>query len=255
MRLKGKVAVVTGSAGGVGKACALALAKEGADVVINDINQEMVDKAVEEIKKFGVRCLGIVADVSNKEQVEYMVKKVIEEWGKIDILVNNAGGALHTRARFEEVTEEDWDKVMNVNLKGTFFCCKAVVPYMIKQGGGRIINMSALAGRWRASLAGVQYTSAKAGVGGLTRHLANELGPYGIYVNAVAPGITLSGPRVEGLWNAKSEEEKKQILDSIPLRRLGRPEDIANVVVFLASDEASYITGATIDVNGGRFMF
>lgn len=255
MRLKGRIAIVTGSARGVGKACAIALAKEGAKVAINDIDQEAIDKAVEEIKTLGRECIGIVADVSNEEQVKDMVEKVIDEWGRIDILVNNAGGALHTPARLEDVTEKDWDRVINVNLKGTFFCCKAVIPHMIKQDGGRIINMSALAGRWRASLAGVQYTSAKAGVGGLTRHLANEFGPYGIYVNAVAPTITLSGPRVEALWNTKSEEEKKKILSSIPLRRLGRPEDIANVVVFLASDEASFITGATIDVNGGRFMF
>lgn len=255
MRLKGKVAIVTGSAGGVGKACAMALAKEGVDVVINDVNQDAINKTVEEVKTLERRCTGIAADVSNKIQVESMIKKVIEEWVRIDILVNNAGGALHTPARFEDVTEKDWDKVMDVNLKGAFFCCKAVVPYMIRQGEGRIINISALAGRTAASLAGIQYTSAKAGLGGLTRHLAKEMGKYGIYVNAIAPGITLSGPRVEGLWNAKSEEEKKRVLVSIPLGRLGKPEDIANVVVFLASDEASYITGATIDVNGGRFMF
>lgn len=255
MRLKDKVAIVTGSAGGVGKACALALTKEGANVVVNDVDQEAINKTVEGIKALSRKCIGIVTDVSSKDQVESMVEKVIKEWGRIDILVNNAGGALHTAAHFEDVTEKDWDKVMNVNLKGAFFCCKAVIPQMIKQGGGRIINMSALAGRTTASLAGIQYTSAKAGLGGLTRHLAKEMGKYGIYVNSVAPGITINGPRVEGLWNAKSEEEKKRVLASIPLGRLGKPGDIANVVVFLASDEASYITGATIDVNGGRFMF
>jgi len=254
MRLKGKTAIVTGSAGGVGKACAVALAKEGANVVINDVNQKGIDKTVEEIKALGRKCMGIIADISDRAQVDSMVKKVIAQWVRIDILVNNAGGALHTAACFGDVTEKDWDKVMDVNLKGAFFCCKAVVPYMIRQGGGRIINISALAGRTAASLAGIQYTSAKAGLGGLTRHLAKEMGKYGIYVNAVAPGITLSGPRVEGLWNAKSEEQKKRVLASIPLGRLGKSEDIANVVVFLASDEASYITGTTIDVNGGRFM-
>lgn len=175
------------------------MAKEGANVVINDVNQEGIDKTVEEIKALGRKCMGIVADISDKAQVDSLAKKVIKEWGRIDILVNNAGGALHTAARFEDVTEKDWDKAMNVNLKGAFFCCKAVVPHMIKQGGGRIINISALAGRTAASLAGIQYTSAKAGLGGLTRHLAKEIGKYGIYVNAVAPGITLSGPRVEGL--------------------------------------------------------
>jgi len=254
LRLKEKVAIITGSAGGLGKACALTFVREGAAIVIIDINQEGINKTVKEIKTLGNRCIGFICDISKQAQVEKTVKKVIEEWNRVDILVNNAGGALHTKAKFEEVTEKDWDIVMNVNLKGAFFCCKAVVPYMIKQGGGRIVNISALAGRATASLAGIQYTSAKAGIGGLTRHLAKEMGKYNIYVNAVAPGITMSGARVEALWNAKSEEEKKKVLDSIPLGRLGKPEDVANVVLFLASDEASYITGATIDSNGGRWM-
>jgi len=254
LRLKEKVAIITGSASGLGKTFALTFAREGAAIVVIDINQETIDKTVNEIKALGNKCIGFVCDISKQTQVEDTVKKVIEEWGKIDVLVNNAGGALHTKAKFEEVTEKDWDIVMNVNLKGAFFCCKAVVPYMIKQGRGRIVNISALAGRASASLAGIQYTSAKAGIGGLTRHLAKEMGKYNIYVNAVAPGITTSGPRVEALWNAKSEEEKAKVLNSIPLGRLGKPEDVANVVLFLASDEASYITGATIDSNGGRWM-
>ena len=253
-RLKEKVAIITGSAGGLGKTCAQRFAREEAAVVIIDINQEEINRTVNEIKALGNKCIGFMCDISTQTQVEETVKKVIEEWGRVDILVNNAGGALHTKAKFEEVTEKDWDIVMNVNLKGAFFCCKAVVPYMMKQGGGRIVNVSALAGRATASLAGIQYTSAKAGIGGLTRHLAKEMGKFNIYVNAVAPGITMSGPRVETLWNEKSEEEKKKVLDSIPLRRLGKPEDVANVILFLASDEASYITGATIDSNGGRWM-
>jgi len=254
LRLKEKVTIITGSAGGLGKTCAQRLSREGASVVIIDINQEEINRTVNEIKALGNKCIGFVCDISKQAQVEDAVKKVIEEWGKVDILVNNAGGALHTKAKFEEVTEKDWDIVMNVNLKGAFFCCKAVVPYMMKQGGGRIVNVSALAGRATASLAGIQYTSAKAGIGGLTRHLAKEMGKFNIYVNAVAPGITMSGPRVEALWNEKSEEEKRKVLSSIPLGRIGKPEDVANVILFLASDEASYITGATIDSNGGRWM-
>ena len=254
LRLKEKVAIITGSAGGLGKTFALTFAREGALIVIIDINQEEINRTVNEIKALDNRCMGFVCDISKQTQVEETVKKIIKEWDRIDILVNNAGGALHTKAKFEEVTEKDWDIVMNVNLKGAFFCCKAVVPYMIKQGRGRIVNISALAGRATASLAGIQYTSAKAGIGGLTRHLAKEMGKFNIYVNAVAPGITTSGARVEALWNAKSEEEKKKVLDSIPLGRLGKPEDVANIVLFLASDKASYITGATIDSNGGRWM-
>jgi 3-oxoacyl-[acyl-carrier protein] reductase len=254
LRVAGKVAVVTGSAGGLGKVIAGTLSREGAKIVIMDIDKNSIENTVNEIKKTNKDCVGYLCDVSKLEEVENVVVDLVKKWSRIDILVNNAGGALHTKANFEEVTEEDWDIVVNVNLKGAFFCCKAVVPYMVKQNGGRIVNISALAGRATASLAGVQYTSAKAGIGGLTRHLAKELGKNNIYVNAVAPGITISGARVEGLWNAKSAEEKKKTLDSIPLGRLGRPEDVANVVLFLASDEASYITGATIDSNGGRWM-
>lgn len=254
LRLKEKVAIITGSAGGLGKTIALTFAREGAAIVIIDIKQEEINTTVNEIKGLNNKCIGFMCDISNQNQVEETVEKVINIWGKVNILVNNAGGDLYTKVKFEEVTERDWDIVMNVNLKGAFFCCKAVIPYMIEQGGGRIVNMSALAGRATASLAGIQYTAAKAGIGGLTRQLAADMGKYNIYVNAAAPTVTISGPRVEAQWNAKSEEEKKRILDSIPLRRLGKPEDIANVLLFLASDEASYITGATIDVNGGRWM-
>lgn len=253
-RLVKKIAIVTGSAGGLGKIIATTLAGEGAGIAVIDINQKAIDNTINEIEASGNRCIGYMCDITKQAQINGMVKDIINKWGRIDILVNNAGGALYTKSKFEEVTEQDWDMVMNVNLKGAFFCCKEVVPYMKKQNGGRIVNISALAGRATASLAGVQYTSAKAGIGGLTRHLAKELGKDNIYVNAVAPGITISGPRVESLWNTKSEEDKKRTLDSIPLERLGKPEDVANVVLFLASDEASYITGATIDSNGGRWM-
>ena len=255
LKLQEKVAIITGSASGLGKTIAFTLASEGASIVIIDIEKEKIYKTIDEIMNQGSRCIGFTCDISDQSRVEEVVQKVIDQWGEINILVNNAGGALHTKVKFEEVTEKDWDIVMNVNLKGTFFCCQTVVPYMKKQGGGRIVNISALAGRATASLAGIQYTSAKAGIGGLTRHLAKEMGKHNIYVNAVAPGITLSGARVEALWNKKSEEEKSKVLDSIPLGRLGKPQDVANVVLFLASDEASYITGATIDSNGGRWMF
>ena len=143
---------------------------------------------------------------------------------------------------------------MDVNLKGAFLCCQAVIPEMVKQRGGVIVNISALAGHWRASLAGVQYTAAKAGVEGLTRQLAYDWGKAGIRVNAVAPTVTMTGDRIQSLWDNKSEEEKKKVLSNIPLGRLGTPEEVASVVVFLASDESSYITGITIDVSGGRYL-
>jgi NAD(P)-dependent dehydrogenase (short-subunit alcohol dehydrogenase family) len=172
----------------------------------------------------------------------------------VDILINNAGGALNTPYILQEIEEEDWNLVVDVNLKGAFLCCQAVIPEMVKQGGGAIVNISALAGHWRASLAGVQYVAAKAGVEGLTRQLAYDWGRFGIRVNAVAPTVTLTGDRVKSLWEAKSEGEKQKVLSNIPLGRLGTPEEVASVVVFLASHESSYITGITIDVNGGRYL-
>ena len=143
---------------------------------------------------------------------------------------------------------------MDVNLKGTFLCCQAVIPEMAGQGKGVIVDMSALAGHWRASLAGVQYVAAKAGVEGLTRQLAYDWGKSGIRVNAVAPTVTMTGDRIQGLWEAKSEEEKKKVLSAIPLGRLGTMEEVASAVVFLASDGSSFITGITLDVNGGRYL-
>lgn len=253
-RLKDKVAVITGSAQGMGYAIALAFFQEGAKIVITDINEEAIEKAVAQFRKEGADVLGIRMDVSNKAAVAEMVGKVVLHWGKIDILVNNAGGALFTPHRLEEIEEKDWDLVVNVNLKGAFFTCQKVIPEMVKNGGGTIINMSALAGHWKASLAGVQYTAAKAGVEGLTRQLANDWGQEKIRVNAVAPTVTMTGDRIASLWNEKGKSKQDQILSQIPLRRLSEPAEIASTIVFLASDESSYITGITLDVCGGRYL-
>ncbi|ODS40570.1 MAG: short-chain dehydrogenase [Candidatus Altiarchaeales archaeon WOR_SM1_79] len=253
-RLKDRIAIVTGSAQGMGYAIAHALAKEGAKVVITDIKDDEIERAVAELKDNYDYVLGKRVDVTNKQQVKQMVCQVIAEWAGIDILVNNAGGALHTPYRLDEIEEKDWDLVVNVNLKGTFFCCQQVIPVMVKNGRGTIINISALAAHWRASLAGVQYTAAKAGVEGLTRQLAYDWGQYGIRINAIAPTVTITGGRVKSLWEGKGEEERERVLLQIPLRRLGTPNEIASTVVFLASDESSYITGITIDVSGGRYL-
>lgn len=253
-KLNNKVGIITGSAQGMGYAIAETLAKEGAKIVITDINLPGVEKAVQQLKTDYPDVLGVVLDVTNKSQVEKAVQEVIEQWGTINILVNNAGGALYTPHRLDEIEEKDWDLVVNVNLKGTFFCCQKVIPVMVNQGGGSIINISALAAHWRASLAGVQYTAAKAGVEGLTRQLAYDWGSYGIRVNAVAPTVTITGERVKSLWENKDESERERILSRIPLRRLSKPDEIASVVAFLASDESSYITGITIDVSGGRYL-
>jgi 3-oxoacyl-[acyl-carrier protein] reductase len=254
-RLKDRVAIVTGSGQGMGLAIAHACAREGAKIVITDINDETIQAAVADVKqKEGGEAIGIKMDVTKKSEIEGGVKQVIDLWGHIDLLVNNAGGALNTPHRLTEIEERHWDLVVNVNLKGAFLCCQQVIPLMVKQGKGVVVNISALAGHWRASLAGVQYTAAKAGIEGLTRQLAYDFGPSGIRVNAVAPTVTMTGERIKGLWDEKGEAEKEKIFSQIPLRRLSTMEEIGAGVVFLASDESSYITGITLDICGGRYL-
>ncbi len=254
MRLKDRVTFMTGAAGGLGKNFCRAFLNEGAKVCVTDITKEMVDSTVAELDSPG-SVIGAVVDVCQRPAIEAAVSKIVEEFGRLDILVNVAGGALHTPHKFEEIDEAAWDKVVDINLKGTYLCSQVAVEQFRKQGGGgKIVNISALAGRWLGSLAGCHYTAAKAGVIGLTRHLAYELGPEGIYVNAIAPTITLASPRTIGLWNDRPEEYKEKILSQIPLRRLATPEEVAAGVIFLCTDEASYMTGVTLDINGGRFF-
>jgi 3-oxoacyl-[acyl-carrier protein] reductase len=254
MRLKDKVALITGASGGLGKNFCKAFLKEGANVCVTDISEELVDDTVAELNSPD-SVIGTKVDVCERRSIEAAVSTAVNEFGRLDILVNVAGGALHTPHKFEDIDEPSWDKVVDVNLKGTFLCCQAAVGQFRKQGGGgKIVNISALAGRWLGSLAGCHYTSAKAGVIGLTRHLAHELGPEGIYVNAIAPTITLASQRTINLWNARPEEYKEKILSEIPLRRLSTPEEVAAGVIFLCTDEASYMTGVTLDINGGRFF-
>jgi 3-oxoacyl-[acyl-carrier protein] reductase len=254
MRLKEKVAFITGASGGLGVHFCKAFLKEGARVCVTDIAQEMVDRAVAELDSAD-SVTGAVVDVCQRATIEAGVAKAVDAFGRLDILVNVAGGALHTPHQFEEIDEAAWDKVVDINLKGTYLCCQVAVEQFRKQGdGGKIVNISALAGRWLGSLAGCHYTAAKAGVIGLTRHLAYELGPEGIYVNAIAPTITLASQRTVNLWNSRPEEYRKKILSEIPLRRLSTPEEVAAGVVFLCTDEASYMTGVTLDINGGRFF-
>lgn len=253
-RLLDRNAIVTGAARGMGLAIAKALFNEGARVAILDIDEKGVMEAARQLDgKYG-RIIGRRVDVTNRSEVEALVNEVKSLWGSVDILVNNAGGALNTPYLLNEIKEKDWNLVVDVNLKGAFFCSQAAIPEMEKQKKGVIVNISALAGHWRASLAGVQYTAAKAGIEGLTRQLAYDFGKSGIRVNAVAPTVTLTGDRIQGLWDGKSEEEKKKVLSAIPLGRLGTMEEVASAVVFLASDESSYITGITLDVCGGRYL-
>jgi 3-oxoacyl-[acyl-carrier protein] reductase len=254
VRLRDKVVFVTGASGGLGGHFCKAFLREGARVVVTDITDKMVSGALAELNAPD-STLGAVVDVCQRSTIEAAVDQAVKRFSRLDILVNVAGGALHTPHRFHEIDEASWDKVVDINLKGTFLCCQVAVEQFRRQGGGgKIVNISALAGRWLGSLAGCHYTSAKAGVIGLTRHLAYELGPEGIYVNAIAPTITLASPRTQGLWNERPEEYKQKILSEIPLRRLSTPEEVAAGVIFLCSDEASYMTGVTLDINGGRFF-
>jgi NAD(P)-dependent dehydrogenase (short-subunit alcohol dehydrogenase family) len=253
-RLYNKNAIVTGGARGMGFAIAKALYQEGARVAILDVDEKGAAEASKQLDEKQGCVIGRKIDVTKSSDVRPFVQEMKRLWGSVDILVNNAGGALNTPYVLEEIQDKDWNLVVDVNLKGAFLCCQAVIPEMVKQGGGVIVNISALAGHWRASLAGVQYTAAKAGVEGLTRQLAYDWGKAGIRVNAVAPTVTMTGDRIQSLWDSKSEEEKKKVLSNIPLGRLGTPEEVASVVVFLASGESSYITGITIDVSGGRYL-
>jgi NAD(P)-dependent dehydrogenase (short-subunit alcohol dehydrogenase family) len=254
MRLKNKVTFITGAAGGMGMQFGRAFLKEGARVLVTDITAEMVDAAVAELNSPD-SVIGAVVDVCRRSSIEAAVAKAADTFGRLDILVNVAGGALHTPHKFNEIDEAAWDKVLDVNLKGTYLCCQVVVEQFRKQGdGGKIVNISALAGRWLGSLAGCHYTAAKAGVIGLTRHLAYELGPEGIHVNAVAPTITLASQRITDLWNSRPEEYREKVVSQIPLRRLCTPQEVAAGVIFLCTDEASYLTGVTLDINGGRFF-
>jgi 3-oxoacyl-[acyl-carrier protein] reductase len=256
MRLRDRVAIVTGSGSGLGKAMALALSREGAKIVINDIESQFIEEAVNQIRDTGGIALGVICDVSKPAEVQAMVNSCLKEFGQVDILVNNAGGCAEDIGdRFlQGLPHEKWQRMMEVNLNGTIHCSIAVIPHMIKMKYGKIINISSQAGRFGSELAGPCYSAAKAGQLGFTRQMAVTLGPHGINVNAITPGVMISGPRVDSMWLAHSEEARQEKLNKIPLRRLGTAEEVASVVVFLASEESSYITGATIDVNGGRFM-
>lgn len=247
MKLKDRVAIVTGAARGIGKAVALTLIREGAKVALVDVERKRLEALKEDIEKKGGQAAAFVCDITKSSEVLAMVQQALANFGRIDILVNNAG--IIRRGTIETVTEEDWDQVIAVNLKGTFNCSKAVVETMKKQRYGKIINVSSIAGKMGDITSAPGYGPSKAGIDALTKTLARQLAPYGINVNGVAPHAIET--EMSAQW---SEERRKEIIASIPLGRLGKPEDVAEAVLFLASDQASFITGEILDVNGGAWM-
>jgi 3-oxoacyl-[acyl-carrier protein] reductase len=247
MKLKDRVAIVTGAAGGIGKAVAWAFLREGAKVVLVDVEKTGLELLHQEIRSGGGQALAVPCDVSKASEVKQMVDQVQRAFGHIDILVNNAG--IIRRGTIETVTEDDWDRVMAVNLKGPFNCSKAVVEIMKRQGYGKIVNVSSIAGKTGDITSAPGYGPSKAGLDALTKTLARQLAGYGIHVNGVAPHAIETEMSAE--W---PPEKRKAIVDAIPLKRLGKPEDVAEAVLFLASDTAAFITGEILDVNGGFLM-
>jgi len=247
MNLSGKIAIVTGAGRGLGKAIALRLAEEGAIPVVADLDPVTSESVLRELDERGTKTIRVQVDVSKVAQVTSMVDRVIQEFGTIDILVNNAG-IVHTTA-IEKITEDEWDKLMATNLKSVFFASQSVLPYMKQKRSGRIINISSSAGRMGGYGNGVGYAASKAGIIGLTMSFARKVAEFNITVNAVAPGTTETE-----MIQALSEDTKRMLKELIPMKRLGKPKNVADVVAFLASEGADFITGAVIDVNGGLFM-
>lgn len=240
--LKDKVAIITGAARGIGREIAITLADAGATIIVADINLEGANKVVEEITNKKRGGLALKVDVSLKKDVDLMVKKVLKKFSTIDILINNAG-VCYLRP-FDEISENEWDKVMAINLKGAFLCCQSVLPIMKEKNRGCIINLTSLAAKTGGMLVGAHYSASKAGVTSLTKSLAKHAAKYGINVNAVSPGFI----------DTEMTKDFNYEISTVPLGRLGTPADVAKVVRFLTSEDAKYITGEIIDVDGGISM-
>ncbi len=247
MRLEGKTALVTGAARGIGEAIARTMASEGASVMIADQNEAGARRVALEINRCGGDAEAQAVDVADFAAVEHLVRQTLARFARIDILVNNAG-IMH-RVQFTELSPGEWQRVLDVNLGGTFNCCRAVVPEMIARRFGKIINMSSIVGLTGDRVASPAYTTSKGAIISFTKALARQLAEYNINVNAIAPHAIESEMIAE--W---TESKRRQMIEGIPLKRLGRPEDVAQVALFLASEGASFITGETINVNGGYLM-
>ena len=253
MKLEGKVGIVTGAASGIGAAAIRFLAREGAKVVISDINFEGAKKLEGDLSSRGMKALAVRTDISNLSQVKEMTEKTLAAFGRIDILVNNAGISPKHQGKKKTLWEmevAEWERVIAVDLNGYFLCCHEIVPHMIRNGWGRIVNISSQAARVGGQVAASHYTAAKAGVIGLTKSLAGEVGKYGITVNAITPG-RIDTPIIRDVPPEVNVEFAKRT----PLGRLGTAEDVAGAILFFTSEYASFITGATLDVNGGLLTY
>ncbi len=244
--LEGKVAMVTGGARGIGKEIALVLARSGADIALCDINLEEAEQTASQIKGLGRECIALKADVTDSGSVQDMVDKILDKYKKLDILINNAG--ITKDNLILRMSEEDWDKVIAVNLKGTFLCTKIVSKVMLKQRFGKIVNLASIIGIM-GNAGQANYAASKAGIIALTKSVAKELAPRGICVNAIAPGFI----RTE-MTARLPEDIQKKMLSAIPLGRFGEPKDVADLVLFLSSEDSSYITGQVIQIDGGMLM-
>ena len=253
MRFQNKVALVTASASGIGKATAEILAREGAHLVAADLNPDSLSDLSKSIKAEGGIITTNEVNVLEEEPVKNLVDSVIANLGKIDILVNAVGGSTiiqNSSASVDNLAFDDWNKVLDFNLRGTFLCTHEVIKHMKRQGNGKIVNISSDAAHSLGEPSSA-YVAAKAGIMAFTKKVAKESGPYGVTCNAIAPGMTLS-ERIQPRWKGRSEEERQIIIDQIPLGRLSKPEDQAKVIAFLASEDANYVTGVTIDTSGGK---
>ena len=260
MSFEGKTAIITGAAQGIGRAVALEFAERGANLLLADIQSAKVESVAAEIRASGIKATATAVDVTDSNSVASMVELAINEFEQVDILVNDAGGSgTEGVLRIEEVSEDRWDAQVDLNLKGAFLCCKAIVPHMRKRGSGRIVNLSSSNARGHfgpLNTSGIRlpYAAAKAGIIGLTAQLARDLGRSGIYVNCVLPGFILTeeGARVRGRYEELQRASQEAMAEAVPLGRAGRAEEVAKAVAFMASDDASYITGTVLDVTGGR---